>query len=375
MIYGSGTVCHGTVTVWENPTRGLPVLNPKDIEDTPRQYRYRLVKPTGTVTRPEREDGEDLCLAGYVTINWVKAYTLFDSGSTTDAVSPDFTRVSNVPILRLDKPATLQLGCSGSRSKINFATIAVVEFGSTTAKIYLDIANLDKYDCILGTPFLRKHGISLDFQFQEIVICGKLHIPALPEGEGTSVTKPIQCGKWLHGQGQQAEESLTHVEPSKLWWNPITIEEVEDDDIHKINAMNKLDDDKQILFKHQNKKETRQHQDIPQEKPKDKLPEGPSYYRKWFECKNAPKMTERGILTLHSDNYKYKGPFLKEEVLLAAMDANINELKKGDEDLPELYKKWVEAAANILTGAPLQLPPLREVNHKIPIIDENKRYV
>ena len=97
--------------------------------------------------------------------------------------------------LRLDKPATLQLGCLGSRSKINFTTIAVFKFGSTTTKNYLDIANLDKYDCILGTPFLRKHGISLDFQFQDIVIHRKLHIPSLPEGEGASATKPIQCGK------------------------------------------------------------------------------------------------------------------------------------------------------------------------------------
>ena len=169
----------------------IPVM--EDIDDAPRQYGYQLVKLTGTVACPEREDGEDLCLTGYVTINGVKAYTLFDSGSTTDAVSPDFTRVSNVPILRLKKPATLQLGCSGSRLKINFAA-AVVEFGLTTAKNYLDIANLDKYDCIIETLFLRKHGISLDFQFQEIVIHGKLHIPALPE-EGTSATKPIQHGK------------------------------------------------------------------------------------------------------------------------------------------------------------------------------------
>ena len=65
------------------------------------------------------------------------------------------------------------------------------------------------------------------------------------------------------------------------------IEEVEDNDIHKMNAMNKLDadsihimesdDDEQILFECQNKKETRQRQDIPQEKPKDKLPKVPSY--------------------------------------------------------------------------------------------------
>jgi hypothetical protein len=161
-----------------------------DIVDAPQHYRYRLVKPTGTITCPEQDDGEDLCLAGYVTINGVKGYTLFNSGSMTD-----FARVLNVPILRLERPATLQLGCLGSRLKINFATIACVEFGSTASKNYLDIANLGKYNCILGTLFLRKHGVSLDFEFQEIVICGKLHIPTLPEGEGTSATNPIQHGK------------------------------------------------------------------------------------------------------------------------------------------------------------------------------------
>ena len=53
----------------------------------------------------------------------------------------------------------------------------------------------------------------------------------------------------------------------------------------------------------------------------------------------------------------------------------IDELKKEDEDLPELHKKWVKAAADILTAAPLHLPPLQEVNHKIPIIDENKHHL
>ena len=122
------------------------------------------------------------------------------------------------------------------------------------------------------------------------------------------------------------------------------------------------------------KKETRQCRDFPQEKPKDKLSKVPSYYGKHFKRKSAPKMTEHSVLTLHSDNYEYKSPSLKEEVLLAAMDANINKLKKGDEDLPELRKKWVEAAADILTGAPSHLPLLQEVNHKISIINENKWY-
>jgi hypothetical protein len=144
-------------------------------------------RPIGTMTRPIRVNDEDLCLAAYVTINGVKAYTLFDSGSTTDAVSPDFTRVANVPIYELEKPLTLQLGCAGSRSKINFGTESQIKFGSIANNTYLDVANLDKYDSILGTLFLRKHGIMLDFDHNEIVIRGKLRIPALPKGEGAAV--------------------------------------------------------------------------------------------------------------------------------------------------------------------------------------------
>src|ERR1700757_772306 len=31
-------------------------------------------------------------------------------------------------------------------------------------------------------------------------------------------------------------------------------------------------------------------------------------------------------------------------------------------------------SSTLLTGVPPRLPPFREVNHKIPLIDENKRY-
>ena len=53
------------------------------------------------------------------------------------------------------------------------------------------------------------------------------------------------------------------------------------------------------------------------------------------------------------------------------MDANLNELKAEEEQLPDLRKKWVELAADILTGALPHLPPLQEVNHKIPLKDDN----
>jgi hypothetical protein len=105
----------------------------------------------------------------------------------TDAVSPDFTRVANLPMSILEDPVTLQLGCIGSRSKLNFGMELRMKFASIDDDIYLDVANLDKYDTILGTLFLTRHSISLDFEMHEIVIWGKHCITALPEGEGAEM--------------------------------------------------------------------------------------------------------------------------------------------------------------------------------------------
>jgi hypothetical protein len=56
------------------------------------------------------------------------------------------------------------------------------------------------------------------------------------------------------------------------------------------------------------------------------------------------------------------------------MDAHLNEMKEEEDELPDLQKKWVESVADIFTGASLHLPPLKEVNHKISLIDKNKQY-
>ena len=45
-----------------------------------------------------------------------------------------------------------------------------------------------------------------------------------------------------------------------------------------------------------------------------------------------------------------------------------------EEKLAKLRAKWEEKAVDILSGVPPKLPPLREVNHKIPLIDEKKVY-
>jgi hypothetical protein len=43
-------------------------------------------------------------------------------------------------------------------------------------------------------------------------------------------------------------------------------------------------------------------------------------------------------------------------------------------DIPRLREQWLEKYADILGPIPLILPPLREVNHHIPLEEENIRY-
>src|SRR3984957_7291225 len=102
--------------------------------------------------------------------------------------------------------------------------------------------------------------------------------------------------------------------------------------------------------------------------------EGPVHTGKRFTRKILTTDTNDSVPTLHSVPSQYIPLSQKEEVLLAAMDANLNALTKDEEQLSDLKKNWVESAKDILSGAPSHLPPLQEVNHKIPIIDEEKQY-
>src|ERR1700720_3289703 len=95
---------------------------------------------------------------------------------------------------------------------------------------------------------------------------------------------------------------------------------------------------------------------------------------KRFTRKIPTMDTNDSVPTLHSVPSQHIPLSQKEEVLLAAMDANLNALMKDEEQLPDLRKNWVKSAKDILLGAPSHLSPLREVNHKIPILDEEKQY-
>ena len=77
----------------------------------------------------------------------------------------------------LEKPIALQLACIGSRSMINYGTRATIKIGLKVVEEYFDIANIEHYNAILGTPFLTKMGIVLDFRSPGMAWIGNEVIP------------------------------------------------------------------------------------------------------------------------------------------------------------------------------------------------------
>lgn len=144
----------------EEPKRGLKTF-------------VRVLKDPGT--RPTHN--EKRCLVTYLNVNGLDALTLWDSGSTSTAMSPPFADVSKALVFRLTNPVVLQLGTVGSRSRINFGTKSNIVSDGYTGPGYFDVVNIDKYNVIIGTPFMHEHGVVLDFKTKCIRI-GNVTIPA-----------------------------------------------------------------------------------------------------------------------------------------------------------------------------------------------------
>ena len=113
-------------------------------------------------------------MAALVKINGLEAYALLDTGSTTISITHDFARVAKLKIKQLENPVPLQLGTVGSRSMINFGAQTQLELGPVREDdVYIDVVNIDRYDMIIGTPFMRQHGLVLDFETNALSIRGE----------------------------------------------------------------------------------------------------------------------------------------------------------------------------------------------------------
>ena len=143
-----------------------------------------LRKSSRKIKRPPRTEKENKCFVARMMLHNLEAYVLLDSGCTTDSISPEFATSANLKAHELEEPVPLQLGTVGSRSKINFGLFTDFEIGGLENTHYFDVVNIDRYDAILGTVFMRKHGIALDFECDEVRVKGK-RLETVIEGPNT----------------------------------------------------------------------------------------------------------------------------------------------------------------------------------------------
>ena len=92
-------------------------------------------------------------------------------------ISPDFTHAMGIVTNKLENPVGLQLACISSKLMISYGAMSTIAFRNQHIEEYFDVANIDYYNVILGTPFLRRLGITLDFASLGSIWIGTYTVP------------------------------------------------------------------------------------------------------------------------------------------------------------------------------------------------------
>ena len=151
----------------------IPKITQQNNADGVKMRKHKLKSSHTRRMRPPTSPEERECLATWVRVNGLEAWALWDSGSTTTGITPSFAEIAKVPVDTLEDPHILQLGTIGSRSTIVYGADVNIEIDDLKTKTYVDIANFDRYDMIIGTPFLRKNKVILDFIKNVVKINGR----------------------------------------------------------------------------------------------------------------------------------------------------------------------------------------------------------
>lgn len=101
--------------------------------------------------------------------------------------------------------------------------------------------------------------------------------------------------------------------------------------------------------------------------------------------KDMPEITDRDPISLHSssgvkrDKYGNEDKYGMNEALYEEVVNYLREMPersylKPPEVIPFLREQWFRQVEDLVGPIPLELPPMREINHRIPLIDEQHRY-
>jgi hypothetical protein len=146
-----------------------------------------------------------------VKVNGQPVHALLDSGSLGDFMSSTLADQLKVQCEQLEVPLTLQLAVQGSRSKVNARARALLEYQDIKEEREFDIANINNYDLILGTPWMYQHQLCLGLNPARVVIGSA---SALPIRSGQD-TKPMAHAVSFGVPAIEAarEELIAYAEP------------------------------------------------------------------------------------------------------------------------------------------------------------------
>ena len=114
-------------------------------------------------------------------------------------ISSDFICATGIVPIRLEQPIGLQLTCMGSKSTINYGARSTITFGTAHVEEYFNIVNINYYNVILGTPFLRRFNIILDFTSPGSIRMGTNTVPRnLPVEVVDQPDKVASCRPPMH---------------------------------------------------------------------------------------------------------------------------------------------------------------------------------
>ena len=105
-----------------------------------------------------------------VKVNGQMIRALLDTGSMADFISTTVVEQLKLPKEIYEKLLAVQLMVHGSRSKINCGTTVRFQYQMIDCDRRFNVANLDNYDAILGTPFLYQHQVAIAFNSSRVVV-------------------------------------------------------------------------------------------------------------------------------------------------------------------------------------------------------------
>lgn len=116
-----------------------------------------------------------------------------------DMMSTTLADQLKIPLRAKSTPMNLQMAVSGSRSKINVECETRFQYQNIDETRRWDVANIDHYDIVLGTPFLWQHSVLLGFNPTRIVI-------------GSNASKPMSGSDMIIYRGARATVTQQSIE-------------------------------------------------------------------------------------------------------------------------------------------------------------------